>query len=1350
MKHFVSALLAIALLMPAQASAQEWDREKYPDYNPEFSNPDPVLLKLFAKEPAGKPLTRRRAKAMAEAAGLPDHVNNANSRYFPPVFNQSGGSCGSASRIAYMFTHELNSYRDIDSSTPEHNYPTHFVWLLTNGNSGKDAFVTHVGVPTSATYGGRTYSSLFGYNDESDDCFGWMTGYDKWFEAFGNRMTAPTTNPYSLGTEEGRLAAKAWLYNHAGDESYRCGGLIGLGVASGGKWENIPKTEQNDAIGVTGMKYVKQWGTSVDHALTMVGYDDRIEFDLDGNGIYGEESKDERGAWIIVNSWGSSWCNNGFIYCPYAHAGPAFTSEGKLNGWWAGELYHTRKDYRPLRTIKLLMDYSRRSELKLQAGISADLSATSPERIIDMHHFRFAGDGKNGNTQPAPEVPMLGKWADGKLHTEPMEFGYDLTDLTSGYDRNQALKYFFIVNTRSWGEGEGHIYGASIMDYEYNTEGIETPFDLGTTGQVEVKSAGEQTIISVIVHGAAFNAPQNLALSAGTLRWDIPMASGHQLTGYAIYHDGQKLATLAADQRTYPATESGTYGVSALYEGGAESAQTTVNSIVEKQPVNQVVNFAKGGFSIPDIFNSAREECTIEFYIKPNSLSNYNNMFGPGWGTFHGHCNTGGAFTVGWDTGDQRIAASTTKLSVGNWTHVAIVVNKNRIILYMGTNQAGAVTSTSHSGVGGFGNLVFTGSGANSQDASYDEIRIWDHARTATEIKNTYNREFYGDVMPDGLLAYYKGDIIDQDGLSYLRDCVGGHHALLANSNWKQEVPAKQPTLHRPKDNTNILEIDEPEQPVYAGIPVTLTTTRGDAIRTLAWDVPSLGISDWHITSPALTFPEVGEYEVSVKGSDYEADGIDSVAREITATRTITVVPAPALDASFTATATDIPSGDRVSFSVSNPVSGFAYTWDMPGADVERASTITAAASYQRAGTYTVTLTATSPTGEKAQKSLQIVVSEVAPLADFTLSEPVVLKGETVHFTNRSKHNPTELQWTLAGTVQKTIVNGGQSFDFTPEEPGIYDVTLKATNEKGTDSKKQTRALIVTNADSHNGLTFSQSAATVTLSKPLFEDETTQVLSLDWWMNPSKLSSYCLGIGESASTFMLRTDASGTMYFLAGGRTVKSAASYVIAGEWHHYAVVYNKGTVKFFRDGKQVTSVSGLGSTLTRPASFSIGTQSAQMTGSIDEFRVWKNTLTATIFQGICNQPMDDPETYITGEHANYQLLVYYSFNQSGGNVEDLTSRGNDGVRTNFGPDGDAWGLSKGVFCLNFGQKQDDQVIDAIAEVQNGDNEQTRDEANGVYDLSGRRLSTPHRSPLTSRLKKGLYIVNGRKQVIK
>lgn len=1341
MKDLLRLLPAVAMLVSTSAGAQDWDREKYPDYDPAYCNPEPALVKYVQKQ--GSALSKRQARALARAAGLPEYVNNASTKYFPPVFNQSGGSCGSASRIAYMFTHELNAYRGADASLAENQYPTHFVWLLTNGNSGKEAFVMNVGVPNAATYGGQTYSSQFGYQEETYSDFGWMTGYDKWFSGFFNRMKQPTTNPYHLGTEEGRLAAKAWLYNHAGEEGFLAGGVIGLGVASGGDWKKIGSTPTNDSIGVTNRYYVNKWGTQVDHALTMVGYDDRIEFDLDGNGIFGEESKDEKGAWIIVNSWGD-WCNSGFIYCPYAYAGSRFNADGTFGGdWWYGELYHTRKDYRPLRTIKLKMDYSRRSELLLQAGVSADLTATLPDQLIAMDHFKYAGDGANGNATPAPEVPMLGKWADGKLHTEPMEFGYDLTDLTANFDRNQPLKYFFIVNTKPTAVGNGTIYGASIIDYEHDRQGVETPFDLGAAGQVEVRNAGNQTIISVVVSGAAFNAPQNLAAAGHTLTWDAPLASAHTLQGYLIYKDGEKLGQVDANTRTYAFTEGGSYGVSALYQQDTESDRVNVNTGVEKQGVNEVITLDKGGFTIPDLFAQKFEDCTIEFYFKPTSMRDWNNAFGPGWGAFYAHCNGSGQYTVGWNTGSHRMNTST-KLPINRWTHVTIVVQKNKMSLYLGSSLAGVFSSNTYSGLGGFGNLVFSsGAGSNSfQECAYDEIRIWNKARTAAEVRATQNREFYGEVMPEGLLAYYKGDVLEKDGKRYLRDCVGGYHALLHNSNYVAGVPDVPLTIYRPKDNTNILNINSVEGPVYAGVPVKLSATRGDGINALIWSSPEAGLTDCRVVSPSLTFPSAGTYEVTLRGTDYEADGPDGVAREAHDTLRIEVVDAPAPDANFTATAQRVPSGDRVSFHASSVRPGYAYRWAMPGADVEAATTVSAGAAYQGAGTYTVTLTVTAPNGATDEQSLNLVVEEVAPKADFTLSHAVVMKGEEVTFKNTSKHKPTALQWTLDGEVQNIVVNGGENFKYVPTEPGVYDISLQATNEVGSDTKVQNRALIVTNADSKNGLSFSQSAAKVTLAKPLFDEESTQNLTIEWWMNPGKLTDYCQGIGQTSSTFMLRTDSYGRMFFQNGTRAVNSGSDFVIAGQWHHYAVTYSRGTVKFYRDGELVRSATGAGTTLACPSTFSLGTGAAPMTGSIDEFRVWKSTLPISSLQDFCNQPLEDPEKYITGEKQAYALRVYYSFNQNGGDVQDLTSLGNTGLRTGFGPDGDSWDLSKGVFCLNFGSRQDDLIVDGLGSVQP---DATRSGAlEGVYTLSGLRLGGQ------GGLRPGIYIQQGKKILVK
>lgn len=153
MKLNLKKLLLLSALLPTATWAQNVDRSKYPDYSDKV-NPDPSLMQ-----------SRKMRGRAASVTGLPDYVNNAETRYFPPVLNQDGGSCGSASRICYVFPHELNSFRNLDGKDVHNYYPSHFVWLLTYDNSGKDQFVQYVGVPSAATYGGQTTSKLFDYQE---------------------------------------------------------------------------------------------------------------------------------------------------------------------------------------------------------------------------------------------------------------------------------------------------------------------------------------------------------------------------------------------------------------------------------------------------------------------------------------------------------------------------------------------------------------------------------------------------------------------------------------------------------------------------------------------------------------------------------------------------------------------------------------------------------------------------------------------------------------------------------------------------------------------------------------------------------------------------------------------------------------------------------------------------------------------------------------------------------------------------------------------------------------------------------------------------------------------------------
>ena len=1282
MKSILKLVCLAAVAFPASMPAQlVVDRQKYPDYDPTV-RPDRSLLRYGSRP-------RLKGAPVPAESQRPDHVNNAATMYFPPIISQEGGSCGSASRIAYMFTHELNSFRHTNASLPENMYPTHFVWLLTYGNSGKDQFVQYVGVPSVKTYGGRGNSALFGYKEWDSQDYGWMTGYEKWHEAMFNRMWQPRSLPMNVGSEEGRNLLKNWLWNHNGDTDFACGGIAGIGVASACAQGGIPKTPANLEAGVVGQSYVRWWGTSVDHALTIVGYDDRLEFDLDGNGKAGEKEKDEVGAWIIANSWGG-WANNGLIYCPYAYGFPAHsvTKEGgkevrkQSGGWWQPELYYVRKNYRPLRTIKVKMDYSHRSEMLLSVGVATDPNATRPEKTIELHHFRWAGDGHNGDLNPAPAVPMLGRWADGKLHDEPMEFGYDLTDLCEGLDHSKPLKFFFNVDARtkskiaSRAKGSGHIYNVSIIDYEFDKDGVETPLELKSDDGVLPVPGGKITTVSGVVYGEQYTMPRNLQLKGTQLTWDAPQNCGHSVKQYNVYKDGVKISDTEKREQTIDG--NGAYSVSAVFDSGIESQRLTVSTPVSVQTPNVAAKFNNNGFSIPDVFNDTYNNCTIEFWIKPQSLKDWNLQAGR-WGQFMFHANANGTFTAGWDAvGEKRVHAEGA-LKVGRWNHIAMVVNKSSFNVYVDGMGRGSVSgSPSFSGIGGFGNLNFWSGEDNGQDAVYDEIRIWDKSRTRYEILQAMNTEFSGSVLPQGLIAYYKGDVISIDGKPYLHDCVGAHNAPITNPDTKtyEEINSDKTWNTEVKGTISInnTRVTSPAT-VEAGQPALFSVTCPDAVKHLTWDAPDAGVKDYNGTQLTAIFPKVGKYDVTLTASD----GTD--ANKVTVKRTVEVTPAAAFSADFKASLKQVPAGQRVSFIPTQPVSGYRYEWTIEGGDVTSSKAVSAATTFQTIGKHKVTLKVTSTAGEEKTQTQVIDVAEVRPEADFNVLTPVVLRGDTVRVKDETKFGPTDWKWILSSPNKNYLVSG-RNVEFKATEPGVYDVSLTASNNVGTSSNVRNRGLVVVNADSKSGLSFNSASSRVVLSKsPLTEED--KNFTVEWWMNPSKLTDFCCGIGDDDANFLIKTNAAGQLIVSKGGRQVKSNNDLVVAGEWHHYAVVVQNNNVIIYRDGQKVFSQYALNA-IKGLNSFAIGASAADMSGQIDEFRVWGTPLTQEQLQTWGNEPLDVNAADVKAA----DLRVYYDFNQNSGNVQDRGANANHGMRLGFGPDGDAWPLSKGVFSLNFSNK--------------------------------------------------------------
>ncbi len=1209
----------------------------------------------------------------------PDHVNNALTPYFPPVFSQDGGSCGSASRICYMFAHELNAFRGDAASRPEHIYPSHFTWLLTNSHSGKEDMARANGVPNAAVYGGSTYSKLFGNQDCASPDFGWMQGYDKWYEAMFNRISHNSFSPYATDTEEGREYVKNWLWNHQGDGDFFAGGICGVGVASACKQAPIGDDPDgiNAAAGVVGMKYVTRWGDGVDHALTIVGYDDRIVFDLDSNQVYGEPDKDERGAWIMVNSWGAGWANRGFIYCPYKYSFPVRQNEG---GAWKPEFYHIRKNYRPLRTLKVVMDYSRRSELKLSVGIAADPTAERPDRTVEMEHFKFAGDGRGDKAKAGQEAetPMLGRWADGELHSEPMEFGYDLTDLSADFDVRRAVKYFLIIESRPTAVGTGRLHSCSVVDYEFDHQGIETPFALA--GDVQIRNQGGRTVVSAVVDGEPFFAPTNLRSTDGqTLLWNAPPPTWRPLEGYIIYKDNRAVDTLSTAERSYtPDDPAARYTVRAAYAHADTLLQSAAPEAVSPRsaaiadPPDYALRLDRSGFNVPGVFQSHYDRATIEYWLRPRSLRDWNQSVGPGWGRFMIHANADGALTAGWDT-DSRIDTRPGTLAEGRWTHLAFVVAGDTLTAYVDGHVVDTLTAKGRSGLGGFGDLHFATNRRGAMDGDVAEVRIWSTARTAHELRTMMHRRFEPAALPDELLAYYRGDTLRADGRTVLHDLTGRHPAPMARFGHYDRTTALPGFT--PVEGGSV-GIRLPGHALRAGEAFALQAECTPGIRALRWRTAGGGIDGLALRRPTLFFAAPGDYRVQLLG--LTADG-----QTVRTDTTLHVLPRE-LTATFRPDRAEARAGERISFHPDTPLPGHRYEWTLAKSGTRQATTIGAATTYDRPGNYRVRLRVTDPmTGRSASSSLRLHVENVAPVADFDLAPMAVVKGQSVRLTDRSRYLPEAWRWTLASPVD-TVRATGHRADVRMNRPGVYDVSLEATNEKGTGTHTRRRALIVCNADSRNGLNFGQTDAAVTLGRSPWSGRTDE-LTVEWWMN-ANAGQPTAGMGDAAATWLVSAAPDGRLTFWADSVSASTDAGFVQPGGWHHYAVRFDRGQVDFLRDGicltqtalrrrhRHVTAVPAAGRT-------TLGGTEHPMNAVVDEVRFWRRALPTEALRTYANAPIAD---VAAAERAD-SLCLYYAFDQAGGDVADATSARNNGMRTGFGPDGDAWGASTGVFCLDF-----------------------------------------------------------------
>ena len=498
MKVFIRTLcLSLVMSLTLMANAQLVNCNPNPNGEPWWAGDLPEITPEIQAELDAIPTLTISSRS--ESTVLPNVVDNSQKPWFRPVFLQDGGCCGQASGVGYTFTYEVNRARNVSGNIAENQYPTHFTWNFLNkrdplGGSwyyhGWD-IIKQMGVPNVVDYGGM-YKNIV-LPDRNNV---WETGYDKYKKALSNKVVTEY-HTINVATPYGLDLLKHWLNDHGSGED--SGGLANFACYITG-WEYGILPMESDE---TGKYIVEHWGnpnTGGYHAMTIVGYNDNIKFDFNGDGQFSNPDPNDMSTWEIgalkvVNSWDTTFGNQGFVYMPYRLLATSYYSGGIRPQ--NVHVLSVTSTYSPEMTLKVSVQHPCRKQLKFYSGYSNNANQTSPNGTYGFVAFNY--DAWNG----AACLPMQG------INEDPIELCLDYGQF---YNLNNVGKVYFIVHeTDPSNSNLGVISNFSLVDYRWN-EVFELPYP-GSTNVSIINN--EYTRLGIPYHLLPFENPiqNNLTLA---------------------------------------------------------------------------------------------------------------------------------------------------------------------------------------------------------------------------------------------------------------------------------------------------------------------------------------------------------------------------------------------------------------------------------------------------------------------------------------------------------------------------------------------------------------------------------------------------------------------------------------------------------------------------------------------------------------------------------------------------------------------------------------------------------------------------------------------------------------------
>jgi len=380
-------------------------------------------------------------------------IDNSATKYFPPVFNQVGGSCAYASGVGYIYNYEYNALNELDGKKAENIF--NYLQVYAQLNGGRDVggqaylgwdFIKINGSP-SLKYG-KTRSILE-----------WKSGYDYYYDGMNKGIT-----DYSVFYSDRRgeiEKMKQYLIDKGNGSEH--GGLIQFSA-----WAHpLEPTLYRGVHSNHCDAMIHHFGNDGMHSMTIVGFDDEVGYDYDRNGVI--EGK-EMGSFICCNTWGENWgyysgckTNKGRFYAPYyafstlrqSRKGVRYNRYNMGGGTGNGYkscLIVSAKEAECNLVAKIKMTHTSRNDIEFEIGVANTKGAIKAEHTFTSKFMKHQG-GDNTMTASYNYKP------------EEIEIGINISVFKPYIDMNNA-KFFIKVKNRSVGNsGRGKLISCSILDY---------------------------------------------------------------------------------------------------------------------------------------------------------------------------------------------------------------------------------------------------------------------------------------------------------------------------------------------------------------------------------------------------------------------------------------------------------------------------------------------------------------------------------------------------------------------------------------------------------------------------------------------------------------------------------------------------------------------------------------------------------------------------------------------------------------------------------------------------------------------------------------------------------------------